>query len=114
MVLEVLNAVPLWLIISIGVVLLLIFMMKSQDALFFVQMFKKYAFYILAIVVVALLVISISSVMDQTEADLKTPDGLRDFGRAYLLWLGEFGSKTARITGNVIEGNFVNVTSNEN
>jgi hypothetical protein len=92
-----------WLIIAAVIFGLFLVIFKSQDAMFFVTLFKKNLFYIVLIAAIAFVAFSLYNIQANNDVDLGSYDGAVQASNVYLGWLKSVGSNLVKVTGYAIE-----------
>jgi uncharacterized membrane protein len=99
----------------VNVTLILVLVLIA--AIWLIIEFKRFRHKILAVFLVMLILFtyfSFSSVIKKEGIDLKTPSGLKEAGKIYILWLGNAFNNVKVITANAINLSWVPSENTEN
>lgn len=97
----------IWLVASLLVVALAVALFKSQDLMFLLTLVKKYLFFILFLGVILFFSFSIYHINKSYDFDLTNLKGVFGAVKIYLSWLWGVAGNFGKITGYVINQDWV-------
>ena len=92
-----------WVIIAVVVLFIIFLITKSQDAIFIVNITKKYLWRIAFVLFIAFIAFSFYQIHTTYDVDLRTKEGIVQVAKVYWTWISSVFNNIGEITGNAIK-----------
>lgn len=103
---------PAWIIIVLVLFALMIFLFKSANNIYLLQMVRDNFFYVVMIGIFIFLAISLTTLHAKHNFDFTSYEGLIQAGKVYFGWLGNVFSNMGKITGYALQQEWVTNSTN--